>query len=111
MTKPIINALTLDVEDYFHVNALSEVIDPSEWEQWPRRVERNTESFLDLYAKHGLRGTLSAYASMIPPLKPPLGTLAPYAYCARNGAIPPKAIGWWCLLQSFLFGAARSRCG
>ena len=57
MTQPITNALTLDVEDYFHVNALSEVIDPSEWEQWPRRVERNTEIFLDLYAKHGVRGT------------------------------------------------------
>ncbi len=57
MTNAITNALTLDVEDYFQVSALSGVIDPAEWEQWPRRVERNTDIFLDLFARHGVTGT------------------------------------------------------
>ena len=30
----IVNALTFDVEDYFHVSALSGVIRPDEWEQY-----------------------------------------------------------------------------
>lgn len=55
--EPVRNALTIDVEDYFQVNALSGIIRGDEWERWPRRVERNTDAILDLMARHDVRGT------------------------------------------------------
>jgi len=44
----MINALTIDVEDYFHVHAFSKVIDPTQWDSFDQRVERNTYQVLDL---------------------------------------------------------------
>lgn len=51
------NAITIDVEDYFHVAALSERISPREWEQWPSRVVQNTERLLALFERHDLKAT------------------------------------------------------
>ena len=42
------NALTIDVEDYFQVSALSPHIARAEWERMPCRVERNTDRILGL---------------------------------------------------------------
>ncbi|HEY2036844.1 MAG TPA: XrtA system polysaccharide deacetylase [Steroidobacteraceae bacterium] len=55
--SPIINALTVDVEDYFHVAALASSIAPESWPERESRVERNTEKLLALFAETGLRGT------------------------------------------------------
>lgn len=51
------NALTVDVEDYFHVAAFASQIDPATWDRFPLRVERNTERLLDLFAERGVRAT------------------------------------------------------
>jgi polysaccharide deacetylase family protein (PEP-CTERM system associated) len=51
------NALTVDVEDYFQVEAFAGIIDRGEWEAFPRRVVRNTERLLDLFAEAGVSGT------------------------------------------------------
>jgi polysaccharide deacetylase family protein (PEP-CTERM system associated) len=51
------NALTVDVEDYFQVQAFADTIPRSEWENWPRRVEANTSRLLDLFAEAGVRAT------------------------------------------------------
>ena len=53
----MLNALTVDVEDYYHVQAFAGVIDPSQWESYPSRVERNTMRFLDLFDTRGIRAT------------------------------------------------------
>ena len=53
----IVNAMTVDVEDYFHVQAFANVIDRRDWESLPRRVERNTEQLLDEFAEAGVRAT------------------------------------------------------
>ena len=45
---PITNFLTIDVEDYFHVHALSKVIKPEDWDIYDCRVEQNTYYILDL---------------------------------------------------------------
>jgi hypothetical protein len=42
------NALTVDVEDYFHVAAFARQIDPATWDHFPLRVEHNTHRLLDL---------------------------------------------------------------
>jgi polysaccharide deacetylase family protein (PEP-CTERM system associated) len=52
-----VNALTVDVEDYFQVEAFSDVVRPDTWDAWPRRVATNTRVLLDLFARHGVRGT------------------------------------------------------
>lgn len=51
------NALTVDVEDYFHVSAFSECIDPKDWDSYPLRVEGNTRRLLDLFDLHGVNAT------------------------------------------------------
>ena len=53
----IINAMTVDVEDYFQVSAFEAAIDKSQWQSLPRRVEDNTLRILDLFASHNVRGT------------------------------------------------------
>ena len=56
--KAMRNALTVDVEDYFHVAAFSQQIDPATRDRFPLRVERNTHRLLDLFAERGVRATL-----------------------------------------------------
>ena len=48
----VVNALTIDVEDYFQVHAFSEVIRPTDWDCFESRVERNTHRILDLLDSH-----------------------------------------------------------
>ncbi len=55
-TAPV-NALTVDVEDYFQVSAFAKHIARSEWERRPCRVEANTQRILSLFEKHSARGT------------------------------------------------------
>ena len=51
------NAMTIDVEDYFQVEAFASTIDRSDWESLPRRVERNTERLLQILAESGVEAT------------------------------------------------------
>ncbi|MBE0596579.1 MAG: polysaccharide deacetylase family protein, partial [Desulfuromonadales bacterium] len=53
----MLNALTIDVEDYFQVNAFAGVIRPSDWHGYPLRVEANTHRVLDLLDRHGVKAT------------------------------------------------------
>jgi polysaccharide deacetylase family protein (PEP-CTERM system associated) len=46
----VVNALTIDVEDYFQVSAFAEHIRRSEWDSMECRVERNIERILALLA-------------------------------------------------------------
>jgi polysaccharide deacetylase family protein (PEP-CTERM system associated) len=51
------NALTVDVEDYFHVTAFEKSIGRGDWDRHPLRVEANTQRILDLFAEHGVQAT------------------------------------------------------
>ena len=53
----IVNALTIDVEDYFQVSALAPHFPPKGWEQVPCRVERNMDVILSLLHEHGAKAT------------------------------------------------------
>ena len=56
--KPAItHAMTVDVEDYYHVAAFAKVIKPSDWDNWPSRVEANTHKLLQLFADRDLKIT------------------------------------------------------
>lgn len=54
---PITNALTIDVEDYFHVSAFAKVIDPAHWDHYECRVETSTRRLLGLLARYEIRAT------------------------------------------------------
>jgi polysaccharide deacetylase family protein (PEP-CTERM system associated) len=51
------NALTIDVEDYFQVEAFFDVIDRSDWDGYDCRVEANIERILELLTETGARAT------------------------------------------------------
>ena len=53
----MVNALTVDVEDYFHVSAFEGCIRRAEWPQMPRRVRRNTEKIFEILSEFGLHAT------------------------------------------------------
>jgi polysaccharide deacetylase family protein (PEP-CTERM system associated) len=53
----VINALTVDVEDYFQVQAFADVIRPADWSRYPIRVEHNTYRVLEIFARRGIRAT------------------------------------------------------
>jgi polysaccharide deacetylase family protein (PEP-CTERM system associated) len=56
-TTPIVNALTIDVEDYFQVSAFAPHIARSEWTARECRVERNVERMLEMLASHDTKAT------------------------------------------------------
>lgn len=51
------HAMTIDVEDYFQVEAFASAIDRADWDHIPRRVERNTQRLLDILADADVRAT------------------------------------------------------
>jgi polysaccharide deacetylase family protein (PEP-CTERM system associated) len=53
----MLNTLTIDVEDYYHVSAFESVIRFEDWYQYESRVERNTHRILDLLDEYGTKGT------------------------------------------------------
>lgn len=51
------NAMTVDVEDYFHVEAFSGHIDRNTWGERESRVVNNTQRLLDLFDRFQVRAT------------------------------------------------------
>ncbi len=56
MSRPI-NAMTVDVEDYFQVQALSPAIPRADWDSIPCRVEANVERILAQFQSAGIHAT------------------------------------------------------
>jgi polysaccharide deacetylase family protein (PEP-CTERM system associated) len=54
---PVLNAMTIDVEDYFQVSAFEGVVPRSTWASRESRVCRNTDRLLELFADAGVRAT------------------------------------------------------
>jgi len=53
----VLNAISIDVEDYFQVNAFANDIRMDDWDTFKCRVERNTECILEKFADHNCLGT------------------------------------------------------
>ena len=54
---PLLNAMTVDVEDYFQVSAFEDAIERDTWDGYDCRVEANTGTLLDLFAKYDVSAT------------------------------------------------------
>ena len=55
--QPIINGLSVDVEDWFQVGAFENVIDRGDWDGLALRVEDNVLRILDLFAEADVKAT------------------------------------------------------
>jgi len=67
----IVNAMTVDVEDYFHVSAFDSIVSRAGWDGFESRVARNTDRLLELFDRAHVRSTffvLGWVAERFPPL-------------------------------------------
>jgi len=53
----IVNAMSVDIEEYFQVGAFERTIRRDDWDSHASRVEHNTQTVLDLYAEAGVKAT------------------------------------------------------
>ena len=51
------NAMTVDVEDYFHVSVFEGVVRREHWPTMESRVQANTERLLELFDEYAVKGT------------------------------------------------------
>ena len=56
-TAPLVNAMSVDVEDYFQVQAFADLVRPADWDGFECRVEANVERILAQFAAAGALGT------------------------------------------------------
>lgn len=52
-----VHFLSVDVEDYFMVEAFSGVVDRGSWDNWESRVVSSTQRALDLFDRHNAKAT------------------------------------------------------
>ncbi len=60
--SPVTNAMTVDVEDYFQVEAFFPHIKRTDWDKHECRVEANVERILELFATHKVKATFFTLA-------------------------------------------------
>ena len=53
----VVNAMSVDVEDYFHVSVFDGIVPRSGWAQMESRVCANTDRLLDIFDEYGVRST------------------------------------------------------
>lgn len=52
-----VNAMSVDVEEYFQVSAFERHIDREDWSDLPSRIERSMDRILALFERHGVQAT------------------------------------------------------
>ncbi|MEX2216424.1 MAG: XrtA system polysaccharide deacetylase [Phycisphaeraceae bacterium] len=52
-----LHCVSIDVEEYFHIEAAYSRVPREQWDNWPSRVERNIDLLLTLFDRHNQRGT------------------------------------------------------
>jgi len=68
--KDMVDGLSVDLEDYYHVEAFAQQIPHSRWSGFPSRVRQNTHRTLALLERTGCRATFFvlgwvAYSSVV----------------------------------------------
>ncbi len=57
MQTNLVNALSVDVEDYFQVSAFANSVRRSDWDKVEHRIEQNMDRVLQLFAEFDVKGT------------------------------------------------------
>jgi polysaccharide deacetylase family protein (PEP-CTERM system associated) len=95
--SPVVNALTIDVEDYFQVSAFAPYVARSTWDDQPCRVEQNIDRILELLAQGGIHATFftlgwiaERYPQMVQRIAAGGHELASHGYAhERTGTLGP----------------------
>ncbi len=58
----VVNAMSIDVEDYFQVSAFDRVVSRSAWDGMESRVSANTDRLLALFDEFGIKATFFVLA-------------------------------------------------
>ncbi len=53
----VMNAMSVDVEDYFQVSAFERHVARADWDRMPQRVAANVDRVLELFSAHNVRAT------------------------------------------------------
>jgi polysaccharide deacetylase family protein (PEP-CTERM system associated) len=56
-SRPIVNAMSVDIEEYFQVGAFERTISRDAWDSLGSRVDYNTRVVMDLFAEHDVKAT------------------------------------------------------
>ena len=56
-SMPIVNAMSVDVEDYFQVQAFAQRVARADWDSFPRRVEANVDRILTQFERASVHAT------------------------------------------------------
>ena len=56
--EPIVNALSFDIEEYFHASALVHAFEGIQWDDLPVRIVANMDLLLDILDRKGVKATL-----------------------------------------------------
>jgi polysaccharide deacetylase family protein (PEP-CTERM system associated) len=56
-SRPILNALTIDVEDYFHVSGFERIVSRDQWDKFESRVVASTHKILRVLDQASVRAT------------------------------------------------------
>src|ERR1700756_1454782 len=56
--NPILNAFTIDLEDYFHTEVASRAVMYRDWDKMPSRIESSVHRLLDLLDESNTRATV-----------------------------------------------------
>jgi polysaccharide deacetylase family protein (PEP-CTERM system associated) len=88
---PIVNALTVDVEDYYQVGAFETRIARADWDRYPSRVEANTQAMLDLFDAAQVQATFfvlgwvaERHPSLVRAIAARGHEVASHGYCHTN---------------------------
>ena len=54
---PVVNAMSVDVEDYFHVSVFDGIVPRSTWDDMESRVVANTQRLLEIFEESGVKST------------------------------------------------------
>jgi polysaccharide deacetylase family protein (PEP-CTERM system associated) len=57
LAQPVVNVMTIDVEDYYHVSAFDGLVSRDDWPAFESRVVASTSRILDLFAERGVNAT------------------------------------------------------
>ncbi len=85
------NALTVDLEDWYHVCGVDEYSDTSQWDAYENRVGRNTDKILDLLQTYDIKATFFVLGylahrepDLIRKIKERGHEIATHGYCHRR---------------------------
>ena len=56
-SRRTVNAMTIDVEDYFHVSVFDGVVPRHQWDSLESRVSANTDRILEIFEERDVRAT------------------------------------------------------